>query len=248
MRTARWRGWRGGFLLARPGLSKWFWAIEPVADQDGLVMVDLEMLSQCDELNACQYLSGVLGLPLARVAAAMGVKHIYGPHHNEVQSRLERAQEWGTAPFDLVSAEESLREHLARVSPNRKTSQPRVVWDYPPPPVTVEEEDELTSLYGTCLARRVTQVRASSANLRLGVILADAARSAREAVGKRTGTAWLWERSISWFMHDAAWIGIGGDWSSGAVGNPFSPARKLYAMGVSFYLVRSVTYIYAATD
>lgn len=79
------------------------------------------------------------------------------------------------------------------------------------------------------------------------MILADAARSARQAISRSTGTAWPWERSISLFMHDAAWIGIGGDWSTGALGNPFSPARKLCAMGVSFYRARSVTYVYAAT-
>jgi hypothetical protein len=211
------------------------------------VIVDLNMLSNCDELNACQYMSAVLGLPLARVALAMGIKHIYGPHHNEVRCRLQRAPEWGTVTLDFAVAEESLREHLGRVSASRDSSKPRVVWDYPPGSITIEEEEELTSLYGSCLAQRVTQVRPSSANLRLGVILADAARSARQAISRRTGTAWPWERSISLFMRDAAWIGIGGDWSTGALGNPFSPARKLCAMGVSFYRARSVTYVYAAT-
>ena len=76
------------------------------------------MLRACDQLSACQYLSEVLGLPLARVAVAMGIKAIYGPHHNEVQCRLERAQEWGTTALDSVLAEESLREHLGRVSAN----------------------------------------------------------------------------------------------------------------------------------
>lgn len=132
------------------------------------MIVDLNMLSNCDELNACQYMSAVLGLPLARVALAMGIKHIYGPHHNEVRCRLQRAPEWGTVTLDFAVAEESLREHMGRVSASRHSSKPRVVWEYPPGSITIEEEEELTSLYGSCLAQRVTQVRASSANLRLG--------------------------------------------------------------------------------
>jgi hypothetical protein len=248
VRTAMWRGWRGGFLLARPGLSKWFWAAEPLADQEGLITVDLKFLRDADDMNACRYLAGILALPLARVGTAMGIKHIFGPHHNEVDIRLRRAQEWGTAELDPPLAERCLREHLLRVSAYPAAPQPRVVWDYPPSPTSGEAESELDALYGLCLAQRVAQVRAWGAGLQIGVILVEATRSARSAVSKRTGTAWLWDRPISWFKYDAAWVGIGGDWSSGATGNPFNPTRALYAMGVSFYLERSVTYLYAATD
>jgi hypothetical protein len=198
-----------------------------------------------DSLRGCRYLAAVLGLPLAHVAAAMGIKHIYGPHENEVIRRLRRAEDWGMAELDLVLAEECLREHLGRVM-GRSGAPARLVWGYPPAPVSEGEEIGLTGRYRLCLARRLIQVRASRPVFPLGVILADAARSAREAVSNRTGSAWLWERPISWFQYDAAWVGIGGDWSRGASGNPFSPTRALYAMGVSFHLEPSVAYMYAA--
>jgi hypothetical protein len=210
-------------------------------------MVDLARLREMDALPACRYLAVVLGLPLAQVAVAMGIKHIYGPHENEVRWRLKRAKEWGTAELDLVLAEECLWEHLGRVAVSRGETPPRLVWGYPPPPVSEGEERGLTGRYRRCLARRLIQVRAPRPIFPLGVILADAARSAREAVSGRTGTAWLWERPISWFQYDAAWVGIGGDWSKGASGNPFSPTRALYAMGVSFHLEPSVAYLYAAS-
>jgi hypothetical protein len=246
VRTARWRGWKGGFLIAPRGLSKWIWSMEPVADQPGLVMVDLARLREMDALRGCRYLAALLGLPLARVATAMGIKHIYGPHENEVLWHLRRAQEWGTADLDLALAEQCLGEHLGRVAAHRAEPPPRVVWGYPPAPVSEMEERGLTGRYRRCLARRLIQVRASRPVFPLAMILADASRSAREAVSNRTGTAWLWERPISCFQYDAAWVGIGGDWSNGASGNPFSPTRVLYAMGVSFHLERSVAYMYAA--
>jgi hypothetical protein len=247
VRTATWRGWKGGFLIAPRGLSKWFWSLEPVAGEEGLIMVDLARIRELDALHACRYLAAALGLPLARVAMAMGIKHLYGPHENEVRWRLQRAQDWGIAELDSILAEECLREHLSRVTASGGLAVPRLEWGYPPPPVSDGEERGLTGQYRRSLARRLIQVRASRPGLPLAVILMDAARSAREAVSSRTGTAWLWERPISWFQYDAAWVGIGGDWSKGASGNPFSPTRVLYAMGVSFHVEPSVVYMYSAS-
>ncbi|HXA43241.1 MAG TPA: hypothetical protein VNV65_10080 [Candidatus Solibacter sp.] len=246
VKTATWRGWRGGFLIAPRGLSKWIWSLEPVADQEGVVMVDLARLREMDSLRACRYLAEILGLPLAKVAAAMGIKHLYGPHENEVRRRLRRAQEWGTEELDMARAEDCLREHLGRVI-DRWDAPLRLVWSYPPAPISEGEETGLTGRYKRCLARRLVQVRAPRPVFPIGVILADAARSAREAVSRRTGTAWLWERPISWFQYDAAWVAIGGDWQKGSSGNPFSPTRALYAMGVSFHLEPSIAYMYSAT-
>jgi hypothetical protein len=247
IRTAMWRGWRGGYLLARPGLSKWFWSAEPLAETEGLTRVDLGLIREVDEMNICRYLADVLGQPLAIVGAAMGIKHIYGPHHNEVDVRLRRAQDWGTAELDSRLAERCIQEHLLRVSGDREAPGQQVVWDYPPAAASGQAESDLDALYGLCIARRVAETRAWGLGLQLGVILVDATRTARIAVRRRTGTAWLWERPISCFKYDAAWVGVGGDWSGGATGNPFSPTRALYAMGVSFYLERSVAYLYAAT-
>ncbi len=246
VKTATWRGWKGGFLIAPHGLSKWIWSLEPVADQEGVIMVDLARVAQMDSLRACRYLAEVLGLPLANVAAAMGIKHIYGPHENEVRWRLRRAQEWGTAELDVALAEACLGDHLGRVM-DRWDPPKRLVWGYPPAPISEGEETGLTGRYRRCLARRLVQVRAARPVFPLGVILADAARSAREAVSRRTGTAWLWERPISWFQYDAAWVAIGGDWQKGSSGNPFSPTRALYTMGVSFHLEPLIAYMYSAT-
>ncbi len=246
VRTATWRGWKGGFLIAPRGLAKWFWSLEPVAEEEGLIMVDLARLQEMDALHACRYLAVVLGMPLARVAVALGIKHLYGPHENEVRWRLQRANDWGTVQLDSILAQECLREHLGRVSAPSRLPLPRLVWGYPPAPLSEGEERGLTGQYRRSIARRLVQVRASRPVHPLGLILMDAARSAREAVSTRTGTAWLWERPISWFQYDAAWVGIGGDWSRGVSGNPFNPTRVLYAMGVSFHLEPSVAYMYAA--
>lgn len=246
VQTARWRGWRGGHLVVRPGLSGWFWVARRIPLHDGLTLVDLARLRGVDDSQACLYLSEALQIPVTRVSAAIGIKTIYGPHHNEVMSRLRRASDWATVSVDTVTADACLREHLRRLSVEDAGIPSRVVWEYPPLQDSGLAENRMAALYDGCLARRLRQLRAWGAGRRTALILADADIPARSTVGARTGTAWLWQRAISCFVHDVAWVGIGGDWSEGSTGNPFSSTRTLYSMGVSFYVEASRVCVYAA--
>jgi hypothetical protein len=237
VKTATWPGWDGGYLVATPGLTDFRWASSPQGSDEGVV-ADIGFIRHSDRLTVCRYLAEMLAVSYAAVGLAMGFIEIYGPHHAEVEWALGRAGQWHSELLDVSAAEAALQAHLARLGVRARASVATsdVVWTLPDSSVVTDEDDHLTAAYATSLETRSRQTEVAFGNLVAPVVLADATRLARRLIHRRTGTAWLWERAVSYFAYDAAWIGIGGDRLDRLSDNPFAPSRVLYRMGVSFFV------------
>ena len=254
VKTASWRGWTDGFIVAHPDLSRWWWVGQrPRRSSSNDVTIDLRSTSRMSPRAVCLHLARKLGLSCLAIAGAMGgLGDIYGKQQLAVRRLLGTAANWMTVSVDRSAAEHAVMSHLGSAAPSDMTGCPvpsQMIWEYPDATDLGLRSAEawLAAAYFRLIDRVRSAVqqsegrdRASQCLLTGAAAAHDARYFARAVVVKKAGTAWPWQRSIMLFAFDAEWTALAGPQEAG---NPFAPVRTLYAMGLSFCLSLSNAYV-----